>query len=117
MKTTITHFATFKKECLRLQKEWGLLDWELNFEHAPTAGALASCQPCFGSREVFLKLHPVWGEKGYPPTHENICETAKHEMIHVLLAPLEDLVAKRYITKDMENDAGHAVLIRLMKLL
>ena len=117
-KTTGRQFQLFKTECQRWQKEWGLLEWSLNFEHGkPRRTEMASCEPCFGSREAYLKLSVDWSDLAHPPTDENVRETAKHEMIHLLIAPLEDAVGQRYITKEVANDVGHAVLQRLMKLL
>lgn len=116
MKTSQKHLNLFKSECLRLQKAWGLLEWELNFCHDKIS-SLASCDARFGSRNAYLSLATEWEDKCYPPTDENIRNTAKHEMLHLLLAPLEDSVNKRFLTREMASDAGHAVLQRLMQLI
>src|SRR3990167_9196664 len=101
MKLTQKHFNEFKTECLRLQKEWGLTDWELYFNFIKLDGSIAICNKNLFSRNATLTLNNEMDDSD--KRHLNVKNSAKHEMIHVLLSPLDTLAYSRFVTQDELN--------------
>lgn len=119
MKTTSKHFATFKRECLGLQREWQLADWELRFEHASLGKDFyADCSVSLEDRSAVIRFCREWPLGGEAVNQEALRDLAKHEVLHVLLGPMgRRLNFRRVITQEEADEAEHGVLMRLMKLI
>ena len=85
-KLTEEHFGIFRAECLRLQAELGLSGWALHF-HFRKLDVLASMQANSKRHVVAIALATTWPSHR-EPTGQNIRDSARHEMLHVLLARL-----------------------------
>ncbi len=117
MKTTERHFKIFREECLRLQKAWGLLDWELTFERV-RMGPYARVHQDYKARAAHVDFCEEWpAERSYTLNDEHVRDVAKHEMIHLLIAPIAGLVNTRFLAQREAEEGEHAVVQRLMKLL
>lgn len=119
MKTTAKHFALFKKECLRLQSAWQLADFELHFEHCLLGKSYyADCSVSLEDRQATIRFCLEWQTSNEPLNEATLKDLAKHELLHVLLAPMgRRLNYRRIVTTEEADEAEHTVLIRLMKLL
>ncbi len=49
------------------------------------------------------------------PTRERLQQSALHEVLELLLAKLEDLACRRYVTRMEIREASHAIIRRLEK--
>lgn len=93
------------------------MDWKLYFAIGSKKGTDADCSVSPPDRYATLRLTKEWQEFANPLSDNALRESAKHEMLHVLLAPLETLLEERWLTRGQADEAGHAVIQRLMKLL
>lgn len=95
MKTTITQFNLFKKECQKLQGILGLYDWDMQYFHVPLEEDQAQ-----------VKAFPEQGNVAmiFADNHEidtkDIKAVAAHEMSHVLTARLRDMACRAFKTED-----------------
>ncbi len=122
MKLNNKHLEIFRKECFRLHKKWGLTDWELHVDWSAQScdQTYAECSANLTARTALITLWREWPDdklEANQITEKNLKQTAKHEMIHVLLAPLAEVAASRYVSEDEYNAGNHAVVMRLMKLI
>lgn len=114
MKTTKKDFELFKSECLRLAKEWGLGDYEYAFFHTRiTDGRAAETK-----RDLEASSMTIWLTTDSGGSEKfDVLETAKHEMLHVVLAEMGELAQYRYVRPNELEAAEHKTVNRLMKLL
>lgn len=113
-KTTKKDFAEFCKWVRHYMKEFGLNDWTVYFAHEEVKGGVASCSARIISRGVTFTLstEPLVANK----EELNIKETALHEVIHLLIAPVSHLVGS-YTSEDEWRQADEALVCRLTSIL
>jgi hypothetical protein len=112
---TAKHFRLFKREVLRLWKLWEMSGWELAVEHhqiGERVFANCGCNP--GQRSIRIRLSKT---SEVPVTEASLLDSARHEMCHAVVEPLDSIGCCRYVTEDEINAASHEVLRRLMKVL
>jgi hypothetical protein len=118
-KTTDRHFEIFKAEALKAADSWGLNDIKLYFHHGQR-DARASMSARHIKRVATITLSTEWEEclenEATEVTDEEIRETARHEVIHVLILPLACLIGD-FCTKDEAESAEEQLVQRLMRLL
>jgi len=114
MKTTAKQFAEFKEECRRLQKLWGMSDWDVRIRHEYPRDkeALASCSVWSKKRTATIRMS-LKTEK-FAPT---IKELARHEMIHVLIGRVCDMATDRWGDGNAMEEAEEALVQKLIRLL
>jgi hypothetical protein len=96
MKTTKKSFESFKKYCREYQKEFGLMHYTLYFE-------LGECEG-FAHNNVgdmyvaTITLNHKYNKEDYADsTHEEcLKDTARHEMLHVIIGKLYYLAFRRH---------------------
>jgi len=110
--TKLQEFALFKKECLKWAKRWGLEDWRYDFSLKELDGDIADCGTDSINRIITLELSTI-----KPFSASFIRETAKHEIIHVLIGDLRSLGCARFLTTDEWDAAEHRVVRKLEGLL
>lgn len=115
MITTTKHFQTFKNECLSFQNKWGLTGWELFFEHIKLDGIYATVDMDLATRNARLEFAKDWPDNKI--TDEIIRETAKHEMIHLILGRINCLSRARYTTEAEINEANEEATKLLEKII
>lgn len=114
MKTTPAQFKKFKARCEFWRRRFGINDWEITYQHRPLEERkLAEFCANLEQRQAVISLSTDSGDDG----DREILSAAKHEMIHLLLAPFTELAEYRFVRHDELYQAEHAVLMRLMELL
>lgn len=117
MKTTRKDFEKFCKEADVWVKRFQLNDWEIHYvwrDLEDGVGAKTSYDTAAMCAEIALNHKQEAMSRQYEKTPE---EYAKHEVIHLLLAPLTDLAESRFCTQDQLTSVEHALVQKLMKLL
>jgi hypothetical protein len=104
------NFELFKQTFLEYQKEWGLLDWDVEFtcESLPT---------CYADIEYQLEDMKVFVRFADDCPKEQITHTAKHEAIHLLLASLWCNATARFVTMPELTTCIEGTVRRLTRLL
>lgn len=116
MKTTKKDFEYFKQRCHHWISVFGINDWNVNYAHTKRINCRAVFDPMgAGSvgRECYLALATEW-PSDLPINEENLCHTALHEVVHLLLGEYACIAASRFITKDELHAAEHALANRLI---
>ena len=108
-------FLLFKKECLRLQKAWGLSGWELSFVFKPLNNSFGNTNANLESRKVTLTFSATLSDD--TESDRNPRRTAKHEMLHVLLWRLSCNGRARYPTESEMDETEHELVMQLMKII
>ncbi len=104
-------YEDFKKECLRIQKEWGLGGWEIMFDHYKSNKAYAYVNTDNKNHKAMITF------TGTKDDWTDMKKTAKHEMLHIVLARLTGLAEERYTRLDEIIEAEEEVVQILLKLL
>ena len=90
--TTKKDFALFKRKCKQWLKIFGLMGWDVQFEHGGTDDdSLAECSAMHEGRLVLLGLASDWGTDERTP--QRMARVAFHEVDELRFAPLADIVA------------------------
>lgn len=116
-KTTAKQFELFKQECTRLLKLFSMDDWSVCFINPKNKGFHGNVGYDIQARNATIMLSSDWTGDPIGPTDQMILETARHEVIHLLLAPMGELLEKRYVTQEQVEEAEHRILTKLMNLL
>lgn len=115
MKTSQRHFKIFKKECQRWIKGFNLSNWQVYFKHLKFRGevkAFARLKSNLSSHTATIFLNKDW-EKDLL-TDERIKKSARHEVMHLLLARLGELSRSRYVTPTEFIEAEEEIVNRLV---
>lgn len=116
MKTTAKHFEAFKVACEHYRQKLGLTDWEFCYRHSDEHGrVLAAVHRDNEAKIATLVLSTDWDETRITPA--GLREAARHEVLHVLLAELEDLAMSRINPRERWVAAEHAVIHRIERFL
>jgi len=114
-KLTQKEFTQFKNECLKLQKEFGLLDWELYFDFKPLEDRFAQVKMNEESKVTVITLSSELEDDNYKD--RQVLNSARHEMIHILLNCISELANKRYVTEEQLISAEEGLVHKLLKLI
>lgn len=110
-KTTLNHFAIFKKECERWIDRYGLKDWHIYFKHSEIEHEVcARAEADLENRLARITLNTEWEE--VEPTRANLQSAAYHEVCHILLHRLTELALLRGNLAEIENEV-HVIIRRL----
>ena len=118
MKTTNKHFELFKKECNYWLDKLKLDDFEANYYHENISynKADASVSADYKYRRADFTFSIDDFDKD-TFNDEYIKNTAKHEVLHLLVGEMKDLAQDRYIIKDEIIKADERLIRKLEKLL
>lgn len=117
MKTTKKHFLIFKKEVLKFIDRFELNNWEICFGLTTKTDILSSLAIRLSGYIATFFLCENWDNRVMPLTEENVRKTAKHEVIHLLLARLAVNGAERFITPDQLTEAEEEVVRKLESII
>ena len=116
MKYTKSDFELFRREALKWIQQLGLSDWHVSFHHrslGESTGANFQCDLEAKSAAISLNSDEQV-PAAYPKT---VQELAKHEVLHLLLAPLAEKAEYRFVRQEELHEAEHGIVQKLMKLL
>ena len=116
MKTTHKHLEIFKKECLKWQDKFELHNWELNFRWQHSDESRASINTNLNGYVATIFLSEEWNSYN-EITEKDIKLTAKHEMIHLLLARMDAVTRARFVSIDEAIEADEETVMKLTYLL
>ena len=112
--TTASDFKFFEKECRRHIKAWGITGWNVSFFHEQVDGCRAQIHTRPVERVASIRLSI---NLDLPVTKHELSYLARHEVVHLLVSPLADIVCKRYLSADEETAANESVCNHLEGLL
>lgn len=104
-------YEVFKKECRHWIERFGLTDWKVYYTFEELDDALAGCSRDYEGRVATLTLNPF--QENLKRRDVNVKASAKHEVMHILLAELRWMSHSRVLTDQAWMAAEHAVIRRL----
>lgn len=112
MKVSRKDFAVFKKEFLRLRKEWGLTGYEVYFRFEPLEG-------CFARIDVDVAVMVTTvtfnSEPGCEPSDPK--KTAMHEALHLLISRLEAGGRARFLQSEEITESTEELVNKLISII
>lgn len=117
MKTNKKHFKIFKDECQKWIDKFELNNWGIHFGWTDKKGAFASLGVSLNAHNATFFLCKDWNDTIVSLSTKNIKNSAKHEVIHLLLARLAVNGAERFVTSDEMIEAEEELVKKLENLL
>jgi hypothetical protein len=112
-KITDSQYLRFKVECLRLQKEWGLLEYTLYFGRSKDNDEVASINADSGGCVARIRLCKQYDGDDMQPVEV----VAKHEMIHLLTHRLYEAGSQRFASEKGFDDEWERLTVKLEKII
>ena len=112
--TSQKDFETFVEYCEEYRKAWGLFGWKIFYHHSELQDCYASTTVNLRDRTLRIDLSKSWSDEERPITDTTLKQTARHEMIHALLARMHALSYTRW-AGDAEIDEAWEEAIRLIE--
>lgn len=115
MKTSKRDFESFQRYCHLWADRFGLLDWQIRYEHRSHNRdgrkffATTDAHP--HSRLAVVALSVSW--PGLTVTAERLDSTALHEILHIVLAEMEEVAWERFVSEAEYNAAREISIVRL----
>jgi len=105
-------FITCAKEFIRM---FGITDWQITFQQHKFDGTNAKTLTDLQARKACLTFTTEWKDEWVDLSDNTIRLLALHEVIHLVLAPLSDLLGEdRKISDDEKIIAEHGIIQRLI---
>lgn len=113
-KTSKADFEIFKRECQRCVDMLGLKNWDIDYEHSKCEdGNAAECCTSYIGQQAVLRLGLE--RLSLPCTAQSIKETARHEVLELLLSSFGALNNSRFDVSEGEVDhVRHEIIQRLL---
>lgn len=113
------HFQWFREEAEALLERLGITDWSVEWVLDECEdGNHAECRVNRAARRCILALSTVWYSE---PTEDAVRESARHEVLELLLDDMEQIFWLESLSEDDKHHAisraRHAIIHRLEKLL
>ena len=116
MKLTSQHFDLFKAECEKQLDRLGLKSWKVYYQFKQLKDSFGNAQWNYAGRVATITLANDF-PKPFDNLESQIKETALHECLEILLAPISDIASSRgYSPVDCDKEI-HSVIRTLEKLL
>ena len=113
MKTTKQHYELFKKECDYWIDKFKINDWRVDYMMEDLDNNIAQCDRNLFARTVKISLNTELGVEDI----KLLKDTAKHEIIHLLIGELAVMAKDRYIRQDELYSAEEALTRKLEKII
>lgn len=115
MKLTNKHFVFFRKECEKRIAELGLSSWCVKYAFNKLENDYANISWNYKGRIALITLSNEF--ESHDTIENQLCTTALHECLELLLSPLIDLAEDRtWCDAEFEKEK-HAIIRTLEKLL
>ncbi len=112
--TTQKDFEAFVGFCEEYRGKWGLFGWKVFYDHSEDLGCYASTTTELRNRTLRIELNKDWPDEERPVTDTALRQTARHEMLHALLARMYALSYTRWAA-DSEIDEASEEAVRLIE--
>lgn len=117
-KTTKRHFLLYQKYVKEYAVKWGLNSTAFFFYHEDLEGCYANNGGNLVNRTVSFSLNTSWEESGGRLLNEKeLKKTAKHEVIHMLLAELSACAYERFLTEVTVDRAVETLTVNLENII
>ena len=117
-KTTKKHFEIFKNECQKWIDKFQLNGWKIYFEYGGTnKNSYSTIRNNLIGHVATISFTKEWSMVGINNINKGIKETAKHEIIHLLLARFSEIGSARYTTNDEFYEAEEELVRKLEKII
>ena len=116
MKLSQEHFDLFKTECEKQLERLGLKSWKVYYQFKPLKDSFGNAQWSYAGRVATITLATDF-PKPFDNLENQIKETALHECLEILLAPLTDLAVDRNLCRLEFDKEIHTVIRTLEKIL
>jgi hypothetical protein len=117
VKTTKAQFKTFVKWCEHYRQKFGLVNWQIDYEHVPLNGTHAYFNVNLLGYQATVSFTEHWTDEVVPLTEEQLRSDAKHEMMHIVTARLHATARERYINEHEIESAEHELVQTLCRLI
>ncbi len=112
MKTTQKHFEFFKKECEKWIDRFELHNWSVHYSQC-RLDDYARTRSDLQGMVATIALTDDWDDEIRPLSEGELAKSAKHEVIHLLLAKLDILANARFATEHELNQVEHEIVCKL----
>jgi len=102
-KTTAADYRLFVRTVAHYVKLYRLTRWRIETVHEDYEGTRAWIQASTLNHTATIGLSVDW--KDDPVTTAHVHRAARHEVIHIILDPLNEVAAARYLTYDQKKQA------------
>jgi len=116
MKTSELDFCYFQDRVDRWAERLGLGDWDIRCAHTECVEVLAEVSINPVGRVASVALSTDWGDLD-EITRDTLDKTARHEVLHVVLADLVRYAENRTQDEELRDTIEHAIVRRLEKAL
>lgn len=116
MTLTQSHFKLFRAECEKQLERLGLKGWKVYYQFKKLDDGFAQAQWHYAGRVATITLATEF-PKPYDDLEKQIKETALHEVLEILLCPLNSLAAARVWDREEFDKEAHCVIRTLEKIL
>lgn len=111
-------FELFKLECKRLMNKIELNNWEVCFVLKKLdEGVFAEIETKLDGASATITLNKVWDLEGIDNFNESFKRTAKHEVIHLLLARMSEYGKSKDYTTSNIYEAEEELVRKLENLI
>ena len=126
---TLEHFESFKKSCKKYIEKFKITDWQFyySFEDLKKQGKdyYATTKIQLLGRVITIRLNKKFfyfdsdnsNNQLESVIYKSLDETAKHEIIHVLIGGLTTLANERCVIQDEIDLANESLVVHLQNLL
>ena len=112
METTDNDYEIFQSEVRRLMVEYGLNEWGVFFQRQDLDGSYAEISADDEHKcATFIFAKTIEDEA---VEYLDVKRTARHEVFHLLLAPLSDVASRRFINQLQLYSAEEAIVNKLL---
>ena len=117
VKLTNKDFQLFKKECNKWINKFELHDWDIVYEFTRNSGDAGGCSTKYEDCQAIIKFDMEFVDGHLISKSTHIKEIAKHEMIELMLAPINILGKSRVFDETEFNHQRHRIIMKLMRML
>ena len=118
MKLSNKHFNLFKKLCQKNINKLHLNHWKVYFDFKDTKEEhFGYCEWRLDGKSAKIVLNKVWDVDVPIKIKEQLKQTANHECLELLLAPLTTYARQRDYIKEVYDKESHSVIRILEKLI
>ena len=117
IKTTEKQFEFYKKECKKWIDRFELNNWKVWFIKSELEDAFSQIHTKINGYGAKIILNSsLWNDDGIS-VEQILAETAKHEIIHLLLSRFSDYAKSRDYTNDQLYEAEEEVVRKLENII